>query len=272
MQNIINHIVQANEASGKIYEGDYYDENGRLFCGKCKEPKQTEYLIPLVNPPRRMFIPCRCEREEEERYKRRIEAQNMQDTIKQLRKSGIMDVAYNSYTFEHDDGRNPKITAICKSYVDHWAEMSDIACGILFYGDVGGGKSFYAGCIVNALLEKGVPALIARLPYLVNNRLKADNPIKLSAFKLIALDDIGVENIPPTAFDILNDIYLANIPIICTTNLTLSELKSKANLEKWRAYDRLLQRSAKKCFVPVTKSRIDTSRELDRKAAQILGN
>ena len=49
---------------------------------------------------------------------------NMQDKIKALRRSGVMDAAYNSYTFENDDGRNPKITASCKRYADHWQETS----------------------------------------------------------------------------------------------------------------------------------------------------
>ena len=272
MQDILSRIVKANEANGKICEGDFYDENGRLFCGKCKEPKQTSRLIPIGRTPRRMFIPCRCELEEEERYRRRIEAQNMQDKIKALRRSGVMDAAYNSYTFENDDGRNPKITASCKRYADHWQEMSDLACGVLFYGGVGGGKSFYAGCIANTLIEQGVPALMTRLSYLVNNRVKADEPIRLSDYRLIVLDDIGTENISQTAFDVVNDIYLAKIPVICTTNLTLSELKSSGSIEKQRIYDRLLERCAKKCLVPVTRSRVDVSRELDMKAAQILAN
>ena len=267
---ILNHIVQANEANGKIREGDFYDENGRLFCGRCREPKQTKEPIPIGRTPHRMFIPCRCEREEEEKFQRRMEAQRTENRLRALRRSGIMDAAYNGYTFDNDDGRDPKITASCRRYVDHWEDMSAIACGILFYGDVGGGKSFYAGCIVNALLEKGVPALMTRLSYFVNDRVKSDHPIILNRFRLIVLDDIGAENISQTAFDIVNDIYLANIPIICTTNLTLSELKEPSGIEKRRVYDRLLERCGKKCHVPVAKSRLDASRELDSRSAQIL--
>lgn len=270
MQSIINSIVSANEANGKINEGDFYDENGRLFCGKCGEPKQTSKLFPLVKPPRRMFVPCRCDREEEERYQRRIEAQKAQDRIKALRRKGVTDAAYNSYTFAADDRRNPKITASCKRYVAHWAQMRDLACGILFFGDVGGGKSFYAGCIMNALLDMGVPVLMTRLSSLVNDRVNSENPINLKSFSLIVLDDVGAENISQTAFDVVNDIYLAKIPVICTTNLTFAELKDNASVEKQRIYNRLLERCAKKCKVPVTKSRIDASRELDELSKEIL--
>lgn len=269
MDGLLDKVVQANEAKGKINEGDYYIDE-RLYCGKCREPKQTSEVLPIGRLPRRMFIPCRCEREAEERENRRLEAQRLQDKTKQLRRLGVMDAAYNNYTFDNDDGRNSKITASCKRYIYHWEEMRDMSCGILFYGDVGGGKSFYAACIANALLDKGVPALITRLSYLVNDRVKSDCPVDLKQFKLIVLDDVGAENISQTAFDIVNDIYLAKIPIICTTNLTLSELKTAPNIEKQRVYNRLLERCPKKCLVPVTKSRLDTSRELDRKAAAIL--
>lgn len=269
MDDLLDKVVQENEANGKIREGDYYID-GRLYCGKCREPKQTSKLLKIGRTPRRMFIPCRCETEEEARNERRLEAQKLQDKIKALRRLGIMDVAYKDYTFDNDDGRNPKITASCKRYVEHWQEMRNMSCGVLFYGDVGGGKSFYAGCIVNALLNKGVPTLMTRLSYLVNDRVKADFPIDLKQFELIVLDDIGAENISQTAFDVVNDIYLANIPIICTTNLTPNDLKVPPSLDKRRVYDRLLERCPEKCLVPVTKSRLDVSRELDRKAAAIL--
>lgn len=45
-------------------------------------------------------------------------------------------------------------------YVVHWSEMKAKSIGLLLWGDVGTGKSFFAGCIANALLEQGVPVLM----------------------------------------------------------------------------------------------------------------
>ena len=42
--------------------------------------------------------------------------------------------------------------------------MRDKNVGMLFYGDVGTGKSFYACCIANALLDKGVSVLVTSSP------------------------------------------------------------------------------------------------------------
>jgi len=48
--------------------------------------------------------------------------------------------------------------------VEKWPEMRDKNVGMLFYGDVGTGKSFYACCIANALLDKGVSVLVTSSP------------------------------------------------------------------------------------------------------------
>ena len=40
--------------------------------------------------------------------------------------------------------------------------------GLLLMGPVGTGKSFFAGCIANALLEKGVPVLMTNFSRILN--------------------------------------------------------------------------------------------------------
>lgn len=271
MDSVIYNIL-AKQSEGYAKPGDYTNSEGVLICGKCGEPRTSIKEFPPGSGQKKAFpIICRCDEEEERQYKERLAEQKRKDRVKLLRRSGIYDTAYSDYTFANDDGRNPVLTKKCKKYVEHWEEMADLKCGIVLYGDVGGGKSFFAGCIVNALLDKGVPALITRLSYLVNNRIDKNTPsINLNQFSLIALDDIGAENASQTAFDIVNDIYLMKIPILLTTNLRLSEMKNPEGIERERIYNRLLERAGEKWVVPVVKSRIDSSRELDRKAKEIL--
>lgn len=45
-------------------------------------------------------------------------------------------------------------------YVEQWQTMRTENIGLLFWGGVGTGKSFLAGCIANALMEQEVPVLI----------------------------------------------------------------------------------------------------------------
>jgi len=55
------------------------------------------------------------------------------------------------HVFADDDGQSPKVSALCRRYVEKWGKVLDENIGMLFYGSVGTGKSFYASCIVNAL-------------------------------------------------------------------------------------------------------------------------
>lgn len=74
-------------------------------------------------------------------------------------RDGITDPAYfYSTPSTRDDKRNPKVSDVCRRYVENWAEMKARNIGILFYGDVGTGKSFLACAIANALLERFIAA------------------------------------------------------------------------------------------------------------------
>ena len=51
-----------------------------------------------------------------------------------------------------------------RAYVDHWPEAFNRNIGLLLFGDVGTGKSFAAGCVANALLDRDVPVLMTNFP------------------------------------------------------------------------------------------------------------
>ncbi len=51
------------------------------------------------------------------------------------------------------------------AYVENWKEAYKSNIGLLLFGDVGTGKSFFAGCIANALLDQDVPVLMTNFPH-----------------------------------------------------------------------------------------------------------
>jgi len=57
---------------------------------------------------------------------------------------------------------------LAHNYVDNWEEMKANSSGLLLRGDVSIGKSFFAGCIANALLKKGVPVLMTNFSRILN--------------------------------------------------------------------------------------------------------
>ena len=251
-------------------EGDFYDESGLLMCGKCKNRKQMKIEFPKGNE-RIVGIMCDCEKEEERLYNERIKREKEESYINSLYKRGLTDKAYLKNTFEKDNKNNPEISALCRKYVEHWDKMKENSAGILFYGALGGGKSFYACCIANALLKRGVRVLVTRLSDLVKNHTD-DNvkTVNLKSFELIVLDDLGVENDSQTAFNIADEIYRMNIPVIVTTNLTPADIKNPSALEKRRIYDRILERCCITRFVRVNKSRLNNAKDNKERIMKLL--
>ena len=136
--------------------------------------------------------------------------------------------------------------------MEHWDEMQRDSTGLLFWGDVGTGKTFIAACIANALIDQGVPVMMTNF-----SRVLSDLPGLFSGnrnryidsfnrYPLLIIDDLGVERSSEFAleqvFNIVDGRYRAKLPLIVTTNLTLQEMKHPDNLARARIYDRVLER------------------------------
>lgn len=164
--------------------------------------------------------------------------------------------AYSLYscTFESDNGQVPQIEK-AKQYVTNWNEMRQQNMGLLFWGASGNGKTFTAACIANGLIqqEDRFPPTIHMTTFgAILNKLPAlsavDKDYYLNDFKscdLLILDDFGMERQTDYAreqvFGIIDGRYLAQKPLIVTTNLSLKEMKSATELSARRIYDRVLE-------------------------------
>ena len=168
-----------------------------------------------------------------------------------LKTSGLQDKALYDYTFARDNGINPEIK-LAHNYVSNWEEMKSNASGLLIWGDVGTGKSFFAGCIANALLEKGIPVLMTNFSRILNTltgmHFEDRNQFinSLNRYSLLIIDDLGIERnsdfVLEQVFNVIDSRYRSKKPLIITTNLTLSELNNAADIAHKRIYDRILER------------------------------
>lgn len=141
-----------------------------------------------------------------------------------------------------------------RAYVEHWEKAYQQNIGLLLFGNVGTGKSFFAGCIANALLDQEVPVLMTNFPTILNRLTgmfsedRAEFIAALSEYDLLIIDDLGVERSTDYAmeqiFFIIDSRYRSRKPMIITTNLKLSELKNPPDLAHARIYDRILERCA----------------------------
>ena len=157
------------------------------------------------------------------------------------------------YTFANDNGKNPLMDK-ARAYVENWKEAYKNNTGLLLFGDVGTGKSFFAGCIANALLDRDVPVLMTNFPTILNRLTgmfsedRADFIASFDEYDLLIIDDLGVERSTEYAmeqmFFVIDSRYRSRRPMIITTNMKLSELKNPPDLAHARIYDRILERCA----------------------------
>lgn len=253
MDSVISKLMETKAAPG-----DYTGEDGLLYCGKCRTPKQmrlgnnpfTGESDPTIVP-----TPCQCKQEADQAADERDKQERFKLKMSQLNAGGITCPCSLRHTFADDDGQRREVTAACKRYVEHWDEMVRENVGILFYGSVGTGKTFYASCIANALLEKRVTAAATSFPRLLNLLQGTQDKQKLldslARYKLLILDDLGVERDSTFGmeqiFNVVDARYHAHLPIIVTTNLSMEELKNPSSMPYARIYDRVLEM----CPVPL---------------------
>ena len=154
------------------------------------------------------------------------------------------------WTFENDDKSNEKLTNMAHRYVDNFDTFYKDGKGLLLVGDVGTGKTYIACMIANALIDKGYPVLVTNFSRILNTLQgtsdKQEYLDSLNKFKLIVIDDLGIERDTSYAkeqvYSIIDNRYRAELPMIITTNLTMQKLVTETDLSYKRVYDRIIER------------------------------
>ena len=222
--------------------------SGEVFCSRCGQSRTR--MVEFCGQVRRVTVQCQCDLEAEKRKNRRKLQEEFELSLSRRQSTDrISDLAYRSCRFEADDHHDDAGFEICRKYVEQWEQMRKNNMGILLYGTVGSGKTFRAGCIVNALQEQLVTATVTGFPRLMNllqdfgdRQAVLDN---LNWYDCLVIDDLGAERDSAYALEqvyhIIDSRGKSGKPLIITTNLTLQELKFPKDLEHARIYDRVLE-------------------------------
>jgi DNA replication protein DnaC len=226
----------------------YLDPNdGLLHCSKCRGVRQT--VLKWDGHEKKVKCLCACEVAAEKEREDARRARERQYAIQELRTNGLQDPSLRNYTFDQDFGDNPLLDK-ARAYVENWDEFKAHNIGLLLFGSVGTGKTFFAGCIANALIDRCVPVLMTSLPRILNalsgkydmDRNEYIN--SLNRYDLLIIDDIGSERSTDYAleqiFTVIDARYRSGRPMIITTNLGLGDMKM-ADIDKARIYDRILE-------------------------------
>ena len=248
MENATNEGIKAAD--------DYMDtETGLLICGKCHTRKQKR--ISFLEEERIVCCLCRCAAEKLEKAEQERRARETMEGISRLKSAGLQDKTFFGYTFANCDGTHP-CAGYAHRYAEHFAEFQKSGQGLLLWGDVGTGKTFLAGCIANALMDRNIPVLMTSFPKLINSLgglysgERNEYLQNLNHYQLLIIDDLGVERNTPyvleTVYLVIDERYKSGKPFIITTNLSLQELQNPADLEHGRIYDRIMERCTPVAF------------------------
>ena len=149
---------------------DYTGEDGLLYCGKCRTPKEAYFPADKVALFGRDRHPAECDCQRAQRMEREAAEQQRKhrDKVEELKRRGFTDPAMREWTFANDNGRNPQMKT-ARFYVEHWEDMKAGNIGYLLWGSVGTGKSYLAGCIANALMEKEISVRMTNFALILND-------------------------------------------------------------------------------------------------------
>ena len=224
-------------------------ENGVIVCGHCGEAKQQWANMEGSGP---ILIPrmCRCSRERAADEERRREQAKLNQTIAELRQMGLWNPGYERMIFQRDDAPQSPESIFSRKYLNQWPRMRKEGIGILYYGSIGTGKTYYAACIANGVMKQyQEPAYVTSVPQLLNQLQNGDNTKDLIATMnrspLLVIDDLGTERNTDYAleqlFSVIDARSISGKPALVTTNLSPQEMRETKDLRCKRIYDRILE-------------------------------
>ena len=233
---------------------DYTGEDGLLYCGKCHTPKEAYFPEKQAALFGRDRHPAECDCQKAQRLEREAAEQRRKhlDTVEDLKRRGFTNPTMQEWTFANDNGKCPQME-IAHFYVEHWEIMREENIGYLLWGKVGTGKSYFAGCIANALMEQEVTVRMTNFSAILNDltaSFEGRNEYieRLCRFPLLIIDDFGMERGTEygleQVYNVIDSRYRSRKPLIVTTNLTLDSLQNPLDTAHARIYDRLLEMCA----------------------------
>lgn len=284
-------MAQAQRA-GQPENGDYYDSEGFLVCGKCHTRRQVEVNMPDLkavpfDPKKKvrvkMPVSCRCRAERRYQEEQMLQQDKDMRAMEALKRQSLMDerlrdVSFDSFRKTNDNAYNLKL---CLRYATHFDEMLAKNQGLLFYGGVGTGKTFAAACIANQLLNQRIPVIMTSFVKLLESMqgFSEDDSVliaRLNRAKLLIIDDLGAERSTDYAlekvYDIVDSRYRAKLPIILTTNLSMTELKESTDIRYTRIYDRIFEMCYPMQFKGQSWRKVEAARRFDAMKNFLEGN
>ncbi len=257
-----------NRLGNPLAPGDYTDpETGLLVCGVCGEPKQIR--VELLGMVQTVPCDCRCIQEEKDRQREEQARRDAEYRAARRRTECFRDdMRKAGCTFDSDDQRNAKLARQVRGYARQFEKFKQEGRGLLFLGPTGTGKTFYACCIANALIDAGYSAIVTNFAQIANDLQgtfdKAQVHNRLLRADLLVLDDLAAERdtsfMQEIVFQVVEERSAAKKPLIVTSNVSTQEFMNPGDLARRRVFSRL-----KEVCIPIAVTGADRREEQMRK-------
>ena len=251
MNPIVDALLKSADTPSQA-SGDYINPtDGLKYCGKCHTPKEAFFPENLRrNGMDKHPALCKCaakaRAEKESEEKREQHRRN----VTMLQAEAFRDISAALWRFDAVPVMTAQLSK-AKQYVENWDSFKRDEIGLLLFGDVGTGKTYAAGCIANALIDRLESVLFVGMSDVVN-RMQGSFGLDRGHYTktlmrpdLLILDDLGAERntsfSKERVFDVVDKRLLTGKPMIVTTNIPLSVMKQAADLDDRRIFDRILE-------------------------------
>lgn len=246
-----------NAYTADATDEDYVNPDDNLrYCGKCHTPKEAFFENGFsFNGVNKHPRECRCAAERRQAEEAKEKERKRQKCITALRMEAFRDIPATDWSFERAAVLTTPLQTV-RNYADHWEEMQQNNIGLVLFGNVGTGKSYAAGCVANAVIDRMVSVGFIAVADIVNRMqgLWGDDRDRfmrsLMRSDLLILDDLGAERNTSygkeCVFDVINRRRLSGKPMIVTTNIPLKYMQQTTDMDERRIFDRILE-----CCMPV---------------------
>lgn len=255
MSEITDIINEASAKAGEKMKAQtfYVDEQGLRRCTVCNKRLETLISIPgLGIYEKKVNCVCDCNDKQKAAYREEIRRMERMAEIPKAKYNAFSTPELEKITFLQDTTPKTEQGQLSRRWVAHYESnkaKGDIKW-LFFYGGCGTGKTFYAACIANAMLNRSYTVKMATASelaaeiYSAHDKTAAYN--KYNEYELLIIDDVGAERQSDYMLDIVYSIvnarYNAHKPLIMTSNMTTAETGNPKDKRIERIMSRVWER------------------------------